>query len=277
MAEKLKIELKEIQETLLLPLWGRAVESQKENPRLTDRKAVEIIEQIDYDFSRITQNISWITQLAWVARSLHMDNAIQNFIGRVPEAVIVNIGCGLDTTYERMANNQIRFYDLDLPEVIRLRNTFFWDHGRRKTLVGSFLDPGWIRQFKTHDPVLFIAAGVFYYFDENQIRSFITSLAEYFNFCEVFFDSASPLGVRVANKKVIQDGGMDESAMLKWGIKTARVIETWDPRIKRIAEFPMFRGFKKGYPLRMQYGLWMSDFLKIMSMVHLRIERANVP
>jgi O-methyltransferase involved in polyketide biosynthesis len=277
MAEKLKTELKEIQETLLLPLWGRAVESQKADPRLTDKKAVEIIEQIDYDFSRIAKNISWISQLAWVARSLHMDRAIQNFIGRVPGAVIVNIGCGLDTTYERMANEQIRFYDLDLPEVIRLRKIFFRDHGRRKTLTGSFLDHGWVQRFDSQDPVLFIAAGVFYYFDENQIRSFFISLARHFNFCEVFFDSASPLGVRVANKKVIQDGGMDESAILKWGIKTARVIETWDPRIRRMAEFPMFRGFKKGYPLKMQYGLWMSDFLKIMSMVHLRIERGAMP
>jgi O-methyltransferase involved in polyketide biosynthesis len=59
MAEKLKIDLKEIQETLLLPLWGRAVESKKENPRLTDTKAVEIIDRIDYDFSRIEQNVSW--------------------------------------------------------------------------------------------------------------------------------------------------------------------------------------------------------------------------
>ena len=34
----------------------------------------------------------------------------------------------------------------------------------------------------------------------------------------------------------------------------------------------MFEGFKKGYSLKMKYGLWMSDLLKIMSMVHLKIE-----
>ena len=271
MVEKLKIDLKEVQETLLLPLWGRVVESKKVNPRLTDRKAVEIIDRIDYDFSRIAQNVSWVSQLAWVARSLHVDRAIRNFISRYPEGFIVNIGCGLDTTYERMANDQVRFYDLDLPEVTKLRKAFFRDHVRRKTLTGSFLDPGWIQQFNRQDPGLFIAAGVFYYFDENRIRSFFISLADHFKFCEVFFDSASPLGVRVANKRVIQDGGMDETAILKWGIKSAKEIEAWDQRIKLITEVPMFKGFKKGYPPKTQYGLWWSDFLKIMSMVHLRI------
>ena len=69
---------------------------------------------------------------------------------------------------------------------------------------------------------------------------------------------------------------MDETAILKWGIKSAGEIEAWDPRIREVAEFPMFRGFKKGYPFKTRYGLWMSDFLKVMSMVHLRIGCAGI-
>lgn len=269
--EKIKVELEEVQKTLLLPLWGRAVESQKEDPRLVDKMAVEIIDKIDYDFTTITKNISWLSQFSWVVRSLHVDKTILEFIKNNPQATIVNIGCGLDTTFERIDNGQILFYDLDLPDVINLRKSFFPENERRKTISCSFFEERWLSQLQIKDGILFIAAGVFYYFDKNQMKNFFISIANYFPGCEVFFDSASPLGVKVANKKVLKDGGMDESVILKWGIKSAKLIEKWDKRIQLVEEFPMFKGMKAGFPLKMKYGLWMSDLLKIMSMVHLRI------
>jgi len=272
MDNKIELKLGKVQETLVLPLWGRAVESRKERPKLVDKKALEIIERIDYDFSLITKNMSWVSQLAWVARSLHVDQTINNFIKVHPFATIINIGCGLDTTYERIDNGHIRFYDLDLPDVIKLRKMFFNDTERRTSLACSFLDTHWFHQIENQNDVLFIAAGVFYYIEEKQIRDFFMTVAHQYPGSELFFDVASPLGVKAANKKVIQDGGMDDSAKLKWGIKTARTMEGWDKRIKLITEYPIFKGFKKGYSMKMKYGLMMSDVLKIMSMVHLKIE-----
>jgi O-methyltransferase involved in polyketide biosynthesis len=272
MDKNIELKLGKVQETSLLPLWGRAIESQKEKPKLIDKKAIAIIDRIEYDFSIIANNISWISQLAWVARSLHVDTTITNFIKIHPYATIINIGCGLDTTFERIDNGQIRFYDLDLPDVIDLRKKFFTDNERRRSLSCSFLDNTWFHQIENQNGVLFIAAGVFYYFEEKQIIDFLIKVANNYPGSELIFDIASPLGVKVANKKVIKDGGMDDSAILKWGIKTAKTIEEWDKRIKLIKEFPMFKGFKKGYSIKMQYGLWMSDVLKIMSMVHLKIE-----
>lgn len=272
MSDKIKIKLGKVQETLLLPLWGRATESKKEKPKLIDKKAVEIIEKIDYDFSTITKNISWISQLAWVARSMHIDNVISEFSNKYPDAIIVNIGCGLDTTYERMVNKKIKFIDIDLPDVIELRKNFFKDDDKRKTISASFLDKHWIKEINIKSNVLFIAAGVFYYFNETQIRDFFIFLADNFDHFELLFDIASPLGVKVANKKVLNDGGMDKTAILKWGIKKRKTLEKWDKRIKILKEYPMFHDFKKGYSLKIKYGLWLSDFLKIMSMVHLRIK-----
>ncbi|HLF36115.1 MAG TPA: hypothetical protein VI583_17860, partial [Cyclobacteriaceae bacterium] len=73
MSAKLSLNLGHVQETLLLPLWGRAVESRKEKPLLIDAKAVEIVNSIDYDFSVMTKNISQVTRLAWIGRSLVID------------------------------------------------------------------------------------------------------------------------------------------------------------------------------------------------------------
>jgi len=167
--KKIKVELGKVQKTLLLPLWGRAIESQKKDPRLIDKMAVEIINKIDYNFTTITKNMSWVSQFSWVARSLHIDKTILEFIKGKPKATIVNIGCGLDTTFERIDNGQILFYDLDLPDVINLRKQFFQKNERRKTISCSFLEDKWLSQLGAKDGILFIAAGVFYYFDEKQI------------------------------------------------------------------------------------------------------------
>ena len=60
MEKKISIKKDTVEETLLLPLWGRAVETEKENPRLIDRGAVEIVRRLEYDFSTIekTQSMS---------------------------------------------------------------------------------------------------------------------------------------------------------------------------------------------------------------------------
>lgn len=271
MENKIKIKLDNVQETLLLPLWGRAVEAKKPHPRLTDKLAVEIISKLDYDFSTISQNIGYITQYAWIARSLHTDNTIRQFLAKYPRATIVNIGCGLDTTFDRIDNGDILYYDLDLPDVIELRSRFIPGHPRRKNIACSFLDTSWFDELEIRDHVFLFATGVFYYFTEGQIKGFLTAVAGRFPGSEMLFDWASPLGVRVANKKVIEGGGMSETAILKWGIDSAKILETWDPRIHLIRQYPLFKKMKKGHPFKMQYGLFLSDRLKIMSMAHLQI------
>ncbi|WP_287373371.1 class I SAM-dependent methyltransferase [Prosthecochloris sp.] len=139
MAQKIKIKTGSIEETLLLPLWGRAYETQKNDPRLIDERAVEIIQRIDYDFSDIEKTQA-MSQHGWVARSLHTDRVAREFIKKHPEATIVNIGCGMDTTFSRIENETIMFYELDLPDVIELRKNFYEDGDRHKSIASSFLD-----------------------------------------------------------------------------------------------------------------------------------------
>jgi O-methyltransferase involved in polyketide biosynthesis len=118
---KIEIDLSDVQKTLLLPLWGRAVETRKKNPMLVDTAAVGIIDRIDYDFSTIANSMSPISQLAWVVRCLHIDRTIKQFLRTHPNATLVNIGYGLDTTFQRIDNGTLVWYDLDLPDVIALR------------------------------------------------------------------------------------------------------------------------------------------------------------
>ena len=266
-----KIELGSVQKTLLLPLWGRAVESGKPHPLLVDETAARIMAAIDYDFSTIARNMNPTTRLAWISRSLHIDRSIKKFLEVHPEATIVNLGCGLDTTLQRIDNGRLSWYDLDFPDVIDLRRRFIPESPRAHTIAGSILDDAWLRELQVTDSVFFVAAGVLYYLEESEVKSLLVRITEAIPGAEILFDACSPLGLKMANEKVIKAGGMDQRAMLKWGLRQARDMESWDKRIVVSSVYPLFRNFRRGLTFREWYGTMLSDTLRIMSMVHLQL------
>jgi O-methyltransferase involved in polyketide biosynthesis len=264
-------DLGSVQKTLLLPLWGRAVESRKREPLLVDRAAAEIVGKLDYDFSTIAANIHPVTRLAWIARSIHVDRTLRDFLARKPEATIVNVGCGLDTTFERVDNGRLTWVDLDLPDVIQLRSGLVPQGPRRRSVAGSVLDHGWWHGLRADDGLMLVAAGVLYYLEEAQVRDLLSRLATAFPGSELVFDVCSPRGARIANEKVIRDGGMDEGAVLRWGIERPRALAGWDPRIEVLEAYRLFRGVTGRLPWRARLGTLLSDAMNIMSMVHLRL------
>ncbi|PID59157.1 hypothetical protein CSB45_01785 [candidate division KSB3 bacterium] len=271
MTQKISIHKGGVQETLLLPLWGRAYETRQPNPRLVDPQAVEILEKIDYDFSTIIDTQA-VSQHGWVARSLHIDKMALDFIQTYPEATLVNIGCGLDTTFSRIDNGKITFYELDLPDVIELRKHFFTDSARHRSIASSFLDTEWFQEIEVRDAVLCLAGGVLYYFQEEQIKDFFLKAADFFRNVDFFFDSLSPLGIKIGKKMVLKKGGMGMSMDEGWGLKSVKSLETWDPRVTVVSATPMYKGLKKGLSLGTKLLLTMPDMLGVCSMVHLRIE-----
>ena len=271
---KLRLDLGDIQKTLLLPLWGRAVETQKDKPLLIDRTAVEIIEKIDYDFSTFTGNINEVTRMGWIIRSLHIDKTIKGFLEKHPEATIVNIGCGFDTTFNRVDNGLLKWFDLDMPDVIEARKLLIPERVRQKYISSSFLDEGWLETLKPEDNILFIAAGVLYYFEENLVKGFFIKIADIFPECKFIFDASSPLGIKMANKMVIKKSGMDERSFLKWGLKKASSLTFWDKRIEVLEEYPFFKEESKMF--KNKFIVYLSDALKMQYMVHIKFIKTGL-
>jgi O-methyltransferase involved in polyketide biosynthesis len=272
MPEKTKISLGSVQETLLLPLWGRAVETGKPSPRLVDRTAVEVMARIDYDFTTISARINELSRMAWISRSLFFDEAVREFCKGKAHPVIVNIGCGLDTSFERLDDGKLVWFDVDLPDVIELRRLFIGEGDRRKFVACSVFDGTWIDAVGKPDDVLFIAAGILYYFTEDEVKGLIGRLTRFFPRFDMVFDYSSAFGVKVANKKVIEDGGMDKSAVLKWGMERASAMKGWNARIRIVSDYPMFRKYRKGLDIKRRIGTLISDSLKVMSLAHIRFE-----
>lgn len=266
-----EINLGSVQETMLLPLWGRAVETMKSKPLLVDNKAVEIINSIPYNFSTISNNIRNLTRLSWIARSIFFDKKISEFIQTYPEATIVNIGCGLDTTFDRIDNGKIAWIDLDLPDAIKLRKQYFQESDRRRFISKSVFDTTWYDDILNKDKVMLLIAGVLYYFDESDVKKLFNEIHTYLPAAQIIFDYASKLGIKFSNDQVLKRGGMNESAYLKWGINDIYEIEKWDSYIKVISNMPMYKDHKKYYPLTKRIGMSIANKLKVMSLAHIQI------
>ena len=270
MEKKISIKKDTVEETLLLPLWGRAVETEKENPRLIDRGAVEIVRRLEYDFSTIEKTQS-MSQHGWIARALHIDRMALDFIREHPEGTVVNIGCGLDTTFSRIDNGRMLFYELDLPDVIALRRNFIEDNNRHKSIASSFLDTKWFEEIEVRDGLLCVAGGVLYYVSEEEVKTFFIALADHFKTCELYFDSLSPMAIKMAKKAVLKKGGMGMSMDGGWGLKPVKSLEKWDKRIKVLSATSMSKGMYKGLPLPAKIPLAVTDMLGVCSMVHIRM------
>lgn len=265
------INLGSVQETMLLPLWGRAVETQKDKPLLVDNKAVSIINSIPYDFTEISGKIRKLSSASWIARSIFFDNKISEFINAHPFATVVNVGCGLDTTFDRIDNGYINWIDLDLPDAIELRKQYFQESDRRRIVAKSVFDSTWYEEIQKKDNVMLLFAGVLYYFDEADIKKLFHDIHHYIPSAEIIFDHASKFGIKLSNEQVIKRGGLDESAFLKWGIDDITEIEKWGSYIEVISNMPMFKEFRKNYPFKKRIGMRISDRLKVMSLAHIII------
>ena len=109
-----------VEDTLFVPMLGRIYASEHCPQIIYDKKALELKEKLSPDLLG-NGSQSQYTLLASAARSANMDRFIQEFLMRKPDGVIVQLGCGLETTYYRCDNGKTRWYAVDLPHVIDYR------------------------------------------------------------------------------------------------------------------------------------------------------------
>jgi O-methyltransferase involved in polyketide biosynthesis len=269
--EEAGIKLGHVQQTLLFPLWGRAIESMNKNPKLIDKTAEEIVNKVPYNFTKIDKNISSVSKHSWIARSLYFDNRLMMYLAQYPEATIINVGCGFDTTFERVDNGTLHWFDIDLPDVIELRRKYIEDSERRKAFGYSILSNEWYSKIAKREHILFLMAGVIYYFSEDDIKNLFYNIKVEFSSFELLFDYCSMKGVEMANKRVIAQGGMTQSSNLVWGTNNIQEMLNWNMNIEILHDMPMFKEFRKEYPVHKKIGMLMSDKMKIMSLCHIKL------
>ena len=243
--EKIHFDMQDdVSETLIIPLYFRAKESVRPDALLVDNAALELVNRIDFDYSRI--RLGAHDQVLIIMRVREFDRMARKFLEEHPGAVVVHIGCGLDTRYKRLEDMQVEWYDLDLPEVIALRRKVgLVDQGRYHTIGASVFDFGWMDQIELapSTPLLLIAEGVFMYFEEPQIKSLVFKLREKFQHIDLICDAMTPQLLKMDNLHLVFS---KMKARLKWGLNHAKDLETWAEGIRLLEEFYYFDKQKNG-------------------------------
>ncbi|WP_028264336.1 class I SAM-dependent methyltransferase [Atopobium fossor] len=202
---------KGVADTLFIPLTARIYMSQRFPEYFYDSKALELSSLLPDD--SIKKNSSEYSMIASVARYYNLDEMTKNFITAHPTCNIVNLGCGLETAYDRIGNKTALFYEIDLPEVIETRRTILGEQRNEKLIAGNLFDLQWAKHVEDQTlPTLLIVSGVFQYFHETEVLAFIKKVREVFTEAELIFDATNKAGIRYAQKYVKKTG--NTSAMM---------------------------------------------------------------
>ena len=275
---KRKCEFKSIvAETLLIPLYMRAKESRL-GPKavLCDREAERLVESIDYDFSRFDN--AELSAIGCVVRGRYFDRAVRRFISAREHPVVVNVGCGLDTRYQRIAEHgRAVFYEMDLPEVIELRRALLPEPEGDRYIAGSLQEIAWMDDLRSRHPngeFIFVIEGVLMYFYEEQVRQLLGRLVDRFGGGEVWFDVCGPMLVR--SKRLKPDSLRNHAARIRSGLSDGREVERWEPRLELIDQGIYQKYFPKRWgPVGRLLGSFPKLSRKFSSMLGYRIAVAG--
>ena len=224
-----------VPETMLLPLYARAMETQRADGMVNDPQAVAMMARIDYDFDKFADATP--TNLGIAIRTEILDELAQNFIAKHPNALIVNIAAGLDTRYSRVDNGRLTWVDLDLPESIVMREAFITPQGRHIFIAKSALAFSWLDDLPNHEHVLFIIEGLLMYFDESEVQSLITTLAQNCSSGEIICEvMGATLAKDTARNKAVSKTG----ASFKWGIRHVESMADWHDKLTYVTDISIY-------------------------------------
>jgi O-methyltransferase involved in polyketide biosynthesis len=219
--------------TLLITLYAKALDFESERPILNDKKAYEIFETLDYDFSRLGKDDNSIA----LVRAKEIDDLVTQFIEQHKDAVVVYLGCGLDTRVSRInPASGIIWFDVDYPEVIDLRKYFYSDSDGYTMISKSLTDQSWLKRIPNDRATLVIAEGVLEYLTKSSVKTLLNRITNHFESGELVFDVMNSFGMRMGKSELKEQTG----ASHMWAVDDLRDIAQMDPKIRIVSVLSPF-------------------------------------
>lgn len=222
------------QQTLLITLYGKAMDNRSAQPLLHDELADEIVRRIDYDFGRFPLNPGQIAGLALRARVL--DDWAREWLAQHPDTIVLHLGCGLDTRVFRInPPADLDWIDVDYPEVIELRRELMPErYGSYRMLAADASDPDWLAPIAGGRAVLVISEGLLPYLREADARALVQRVVDRFPRGQWLCDIYSRCAVRLLQRSWV--ARRTGARFGDWGFDDPRQMEAWHPRLSFVDE-----------------------------------------
>ncbi|MBR6114026.1 MAG: class I SAM-dependent methyltransferase [Oscillospiraceae bacterium] len=247
---KYHIDKNTVQETLIIPLFGRLVCSERFPELFSDPEARRICDSLDYDFAgkrrKMESPAGLFGALEVAQRQYDLRCEVEAYLRNRPEAAVVNLGCGLDDTFARADNGLCRGFNLDLPDVIALRNVLLPAGEREENIACDLNDLSWMDAVDASRGAVFFAAGVFYYFRTEDVRRLFAAMAERFPGAVLAFDSCNERGAKLMRKTWLREAGITDVRAF-FSLEDERELEAWSGRFASVTAKGYMRGYRDIY------------------------------
>ena len=243
---KYAIEKNTVQETLIIPLYGRKMCSELFPNLFQDETAIRLMNQIDYDFSDLAQKSKSLMHrfgfLEVAMRQNDLAFEVKDYLKIHPNAAVVNLGCGLDSTGRSCDNGSCKIYNLDFPDVISVRNELLPAGEREENIPCDLNNTEWFRKIDSSSGAVFFASGVFYYFLTEQVKALVQKMADAFPGDVLVFDAANRAAVKMIAKTWLKSAKIKDVGAYFAVSDAKSELSLWDSRLQVTS-----RGYMLGY------------------------------
>ena len=218
-----------VNKTLYIPLYGKAYVSQK-GIILHDTKAEEIWNKEGFPLKGKAKS-KWLAYSMGM-RSAVFDNWLKVKMQEYEDAVILHIGCGMDSRIERVGTQGHFWFDVDFPEVIQERKRYYEETETYHMIESDAREYAWIRALPKGKKAIVVMEGVSMYFEVHELKQLLRNLREYFAELTILMDCYTVFGAKASKYKnpinevgVTTVYGIDDAKELEEGIGIAFVKE----------------------------------------------------
>ena len=247
---KYHIEKNSVQETLIIPLYGRKVCSDHFPHLFNDPEAERLCSMLDYDFEEKGKKMESMAglfgALEVAQRQYDIQCEVKDYLKSHPKAAVVNLGCGLDDTFTKCDNGLCKGYNIDMPDVIKVRNELLLA-GEREVSIGCDLNnDNWMDEIDASDGAIFFATGVFYYFKTEDVKTLFCKMAKRFPGAVLAFDACNKRGAKLMTKTWLKEAGI-KKVDAYFSLEDASELKSWSPDFKSVTSRSYMRGYRDIY------------------------------
>ena len=238
------MNLEGVEKTMLLTLFAKAQHSQEKNHKFYDRKAIEVVSKIEYDFTTAKKDRKM--NMGVIGRTIVLDEMVSDYIKKHPHCTIINIASGMDTRFNRLDNNKIKWYNIDLENSAKFRLKYIEDNDRVKTLAYSAMDEKWADEIEIENSnVLFIIEGLTMYLPEKDVSNILKIINDNFRHCTIFVEIMPPSSVKHTKEISFEEKNSEFICGLQKGYELLNI----NPNFKWIKDVNLFDGVNKYKPI----------------------------
>ncbi len=221
--------MNEVNRTLFIPLYGKARVS-RQNIILRDPDAERI-----WDAERFP--VRGKSASKWLACNMAMrarvfDDWTDRMLEELPDALVLHVGCGLDSRCRRVTHPYRLWLDCDLPDVIEARRKYYRETEHCRMRILDACDPRQVRALPDSGAAIVVMEGVSMYLPEEKLRGFFAALQEKYGTLRILMDVYTGFGAKASKYRnpvndvgVTQLYGIDDAGTLLEGLNIRFVQE----------------------------------------------------